>query len=168
MQTRTQACAIFRGATTIQPLKAFRTLSNPEQTPADTDPQAGSAVAQTPTSEKAAAGGKRVAGWHRWMGEFSGAFADLGTFLPLIIGIFAVQQLDPTGVLLGFGLFALATAVIYRRPVPVQPMKVVAAVVIAGGLGASEVAATGLLLGIVLCVFWDQAIEFFQLLQQLS
>ena len=83
-------------------------------------------------------------------GDFSGAFADLGTFLPLVIGMLAVQPLDPAGVLIGFGLFALATAAIYRRPVPVQPMKVVAALVIGGGLGAPGVAATGILLGLVL------------------
>lgn len=87
-----------------------------------------------------------------WVGDLSGAFADLGTFLPLIIGMFAVQRLDPVGLLVGFGLFAWATALIYRRPVPVQPMKVVAALVIAGGLTANEVAATGILLGVILCV----------------
>ena len=64
----------------------------------------------------------------------------------------AVQRLDPVGLLVGFGLFAWATALIYRRPVPVQPMKVVAALVIAGGLTATEVAATGILLGVILCV----------------
>jgi len=85
-------------------------------------------------------------------GDLSGAFADLGTFLPLVVGMFAVVRLDPAGVLVGFGLFALATAAIYRRPVPVQPMKVVAAVVIAGGAGAADVAAAGLLLGLTLCL----------------
>lgn len=84
------------------------------------------------------------------LGELSGAFADLGTFLPLVIGVFAVQQIDPSGLLIGFGAFALFTALVYRRPVPVQPMKVVAAVVIAGGLGAAGVAATGMLLGVIL------------------
>jgi len=94
-----------------------------------------------------------LVGWRRRAGEFSGAFADLGTFVPLMIGVFAVQRLDPTGVLVGFGLFALVTAVFYRRPVPVQPMKVVAAVVIAGTLDVPETAAAGLLLGVVLCGF---------------
>ena len=89
----------------------------------------------------------------RWVGDLSGAFADLGTFLPLMIGMFAAQPLDPVGVLVGFGLFALATAMIYRRPVPVQPMKAVAALVIAGGLSVPEVAASGLLLGAILCLF---------------
>jgi len=102
-------------------------------------------------SGSASAGGRqprRVA----LAGELSGAFADLGTFLPLVIGMLAVQQLDPTGLLLGFGVFALATALVYRRPVPVQPMKVIAAVVIAGGLAADGVSGSGLLLGVVLLV----------------
>lgn len=88
----------------------------------------------------------------RLLGDMSGAFADLGTFLPLLVGMFAVQPLDPTGVLVGFGVFALATALIYRRPMPVQPMKAVAALVIAGSLDLSGIAASGLLLGAILCV----------------
>lgn len=83
-------------------------------------------------------------------GDLSGAFADLGTFLPLVMGVFAVQRLDPTGILVGFGVFALVTAALYKRPVPVQPMKAVAALVIGGALGAGEVAAVGLLIGAVL------------------
>lgn len=101
---------------------------------------------QSPTADVEAVG------WRRTAGEVSGAFADLGTFLPLIIGMFAVQRLDPVGVFVGFGIFALVVALVYRRPVPVQPMKVVAAVVIAGGLDAAGVAATGLLLGAILCL----------------
>ena len=88
----------------------------------------------------------------RWIGEVSGAFADLGTFLPLVLGAFAVQSLDPSGVLTGFGISALVVAIVYRRPIPVQPMKAVAALVIAGGLGATELAAAGVLLGFTLLV----------------
>jgi SulP family sulfate permease len=50
----------------------------------------------------------------------------------------------------GFGAFAIATALIYRRPVPVQPMKIVAGIVIATGIGPAVVAASGLLLGLTL------------------
>ncbi|HEX9569422.1 MAG TPA: putative sulfate/molybdate transporter [Rhodospirillales bacterium] len=89
---------------------------------------------------------------NRLIGEISGAFADLGTFLPLVVGVLAVRGFDPTGVLVGFGLFALATAAIYRRPVPVQPMKAVAAVVIAAGLTPAAIAASGLIMGLVLAV----------------
>lgn len=101
-------------------------------------------------SDRSPSHGRRRSRWLSRLGDVSGAFADLGTFLPLIIGMFAVARLDPSGVLIGFGLFALAVAVLYRRPVPVQPMKVVAALVIAGGLSAADVAASGILLAGVL------------------
>jgi MFS superfamily sulfate permease-like transporter len=89
-------------------------------------------------------------GMPRFIGDLSGAFADLGTFLPIVLGVLALRQMDPAGLFIGFGLFALAVALIYRRPIPVQPMKVVAAIVIAGHLDAATVAATGVLLGLVL------------------
>ena len=41
--------------------------------------------------------------WARWSGEASGAFSDLGTFLPLMLGVYTVSRLDPTGMLIGFG-----------------------------------------------------------------
>lgn len=88
----------------------------------------------------------------RIAGDVSGAFADLGTFLPLVLGVLAVNHFNPGSVLTGFGLFALATAAIYRRPVPVQPMKAVAAIIIATGLPAQSVAASGLILGAALIV----------------
>ena len=84
------------------------------------------------------------------LGDASGAFADLGTFLPLVLGVLIVRHFDPTGVLAGFGVYALVTAAVYRRPVPVQPMKVVAAIVISTGISPQAVAAGGLLIGIIL------------------
>ena len=87
-----------------------------------------------------------------WIGDISGAFADLGTFLPLVIGLLLIGQHDPSGLMVGFGLFALATGLIYRKPIPVQPMKVVVALAIAGGMSAGALAASGLLLGMALIV----------------
>lgn len=87
-----------------------------------------------------------------WIGDLSGAFADLGTFLPLVIGLLVLGHFDPTGLLIGFGLFAVATGFIYRLPIPVQPMKLVAALAIAGGLSASAMMASGLLLGLALLI----------------
>ena len=81
------------------------------------------------------------------IGDLSGAFADLGTFLPLVIGLLVVGQIEPTGLLVGFGLFAVLTGLIFRLPIPVQPMKLVAALAIAGSLGASSMAACGMMLG---------------------
>ena len=82
--------------------------------------------------------------------EGSAAYADLGTFLPLALGLIVLGGVDPVGLLYGFGIFALATAAIYRRPIPVQPMKATAAMAVAGMIGPEVLVATGVLLGITL------------------
>lgn len=87
-----------------------------------------------------------------WLGDLSGAFADLGTFLPLVIALLVLGHIEPTGLLIGFGIFAILAGLIYRLPVPVQPMKLVAALAIAGGLSAEAMMASGLLLGLALLI----------------
>lgn len=86
------------------------------------------------------------------VGELSASLADLGTFLPLVLGVLIVTQMDPVGVLFGFGIFALVTGALYRRPIPVQPMKAVAAMGIAGMLSADAMVATTVVMGCVLLV----------------
>lgn len=89
---------------------------------------------------------------NRLLGETSGAFADLGTFLPLVLGLIALNQFSPQGIFLGFGLFAILSALFYRRPIPVQPMKVIAALVIAQGLTPGMLQASAMLIGIILLI----------------
>lgn len=67
-----------------------------------------------------------------------------------MIGILILGKFDPSGVLVGFGIFAIVTGSLYRLPIPVQPMKLVAALAIAGGMSAAAVTASGLLLGLSL------------------
>lgn len=86
----------------------------------------------------------------RFVTESSAAFADLGTFLPLVLGLIVVAGMDPIGLLYGFGLFAVLTAVVYRRPIPVQPMKAAAAMGIAGLISADVLIATAILMGLIL------------------
>ncbi|MGS0683366.1 putative sulfate/molybdate transporter [Shewanella sp. 125m-7] len=89
---------------------------------------------------------------NKYSGEFSGAFADLGTFLPLVLGLIALNHFSPQGIFMGFGLFALFTAFYYRRPIPIQPMKVITALVIAQGLTPGMLQASGMLMGLILLV----------------
>ena len=84
--------------------------------------------------------------------ELSGALADLGTLLPLMLGTIAVVGLAPTPVLLGFAVFYISTAFYYRLPIPVQPMKAVAAVLLTSGITPAGLAASGVMIGIVLLV----------------
>lgn len=62
--------------------------------------------------------------------ELAGAFGDLGTLVPFVVGYVTVARLDPQGVLLGFGLLALATGFYFRTPMSVQPMKAIATVAV--------------------------------------
>lgn len=84
--------------------------------------------------------------------EFSGAFGDLGTSLPLIVGMIAAARLDATSVLVVFGALQVMTGLVYRMPMPVQPLKAVAALVIAQKLGADVVYGGGLAIGILMLV----------------
>lgn len=81
--------------------------------------------------------------------EFGGAFGDLGTVLPLTLGVVAVGGLAAGPVFLGFGLFCVATALHYRLPIPVQPMKAVAAVALTGQVAPEAVALAGAIIGAV-------------------
>jgi MFS superfamily sulfate permease-like transporter len=85
-------------------------------------------------------------------GEVGGAFGDLGTFLPHVVSALTVGGLSPVGLFVGFGLFYAATGLIYRLPIPVQPMKAVSAVLVTSGLSPGAIAATGVILGVVLLV----------------
>jgi MFS superfamily sulfate permease-like transporter len=85
-------------------------------------------------------------------GEVSGAFGDLGTFLPHAVSALTVGGLSPAGLLTGFGLFYAATALVYRLPIPVQPMKAVSAVLVTSHLTPGAVAAAGVILGAILLV----------------
>jgi MFS superfamily sulfate permease-like transporter len=82
--------------------------------------------------------------------ECSGACGDLGTFIPHVIGALTVAGLAPASVLFGYAVFLIGTGLFYGLPIPVQPMKAVSAVILTGGLRPGEVAAAGMMLGIVL------------------
>src|SRR5690349_20638580 len=88
----------------------------------------------------------------RFLLECSGACGDLGTFIPHVIGAITVAGLAPAGVLFGFAAFLIATGLLYRLPLPVQPMKAISAVILTGGLRPGEVATAGIMIGAVLLV----------------
>jgi xanthine/uracil/vitamin C permease (AzgA family) len=83
-------------------------------------------------------------------GEWSGAFGDLGTDLPLLVGMILAAGLDASSVLVVFGLMQIATALRYRMPMPVQPLKAMAALVIAQKLPPGVLYGGGLAIGIVM------------------
>lgn len=83
-------------------------------------------------------------------GELSGAFGDIGTDLPLLTGMILASGMHPASALTVFGLAQLASALFYGIPMPVQPLKAVAALVIAGGITASQVYGAGVCIGLIM------------------
>ena len=75
--------------------------------------------------------GLRLAGNDFNRSELAGAFGDLGTLVPFVVGYITVNHLDAQGVLLGFGLLAAATGLYFRTPMSVQPMKAIATTAVA-------------------------------------
>jgi sulfate permease, SulP family len=84
--------------------------------------------------------------------ELAGAVADLGVLVPIAVALIVKNGLSPTAVLLPAGLLYVVAGLIYRLPVPVQPLKAFGAIAIAQGLGADEIAAGALLMGAIFVV----------------
>ncbi|SHI38388.1 Molybdate transporter of MFS superfamily protein [Hymenobacter daecheongensis DSM 21074] len=84
--------------------------------------------------------------------ELAGAFGDLGTDLPLLIGIIAASGLDSAGVLVVFGLMQVFSGVWYGMPMPVQPLKAFAALVIAQKIPGRVIFGGGLAIGLSMLV----------------
>jgi MFS superfamily sulfate permease-like transporter len=65
--------------------------------------------------------------------ELAGAFGDLGTLIPFVVGYIAVLKVDPLGILFMFGLCELLVGLYYKTPIPVQPMKAIGGAAITAG-----------------------------------
>lgn len=85
--------------------------------------------------------------------ELAGSLGDMGTLLPLVIGYITVCGLNPAGLLVMVGLANIATGLIYRLPMPIEPMKVLAVVAIAQHWTPSMVYASGFGMGTVWIIF---------------
>ena len=63
--------------------------------------------------------------------EFAGAFGDLGTLIPFVVGYITLNKMDPLGILVAFGVFKIFVGLYFRTPVSVQPMKAIGGMAIA-------------------------------------
>ena len=99
--------------------------------------------------------------WHRrWAAgkncydhvELAGAFGDLGTLIPFVVGYIAVMKVDPLGILFMFGLSEILVGLFYKTPIPVQPMKAIggAAIASGGAMSPGMICGAGLFTGL----FW--------------
>ncbi len=84
--------------------------------------------------------------------EIAGAIGDYGTLFPIVLGVAFVSNLNLGHILLFFSVWYIITGLYYKMPIPVEPMKVIGAIVIAGGLSKEEITASGMILGILFLI----------------
>jgi predicted benzoate:H+ symporter BenE len=84
--------------------------------------------------------------------EFAGAFGDLGTLIPFVVGYITLNKMDPLGILVAFGLFKIFVGLYFKTPIPVQPMKAIGGMAIAhaGTITPGMIWGSGIFTGI----FW--------------
>ncbi len=82
--------------------------------------------------------------------EWSGSFGDIGTDLPLLVAMIAAAGLDSAPVFIVFGLLQIASGLLYGLPMPMQPLKAMAVLVITQKLGGDVLAGGGLAIAVIM------------------
>ena len=84
--------------------------------------------------------------------ELAGAFGDLGTLIPFVVGYITLNRMDPLGILVAFGVFKIFVGLYFRTPVSVQPMKAIGGMAIAhaGSITPGMIWGSGIFTGL----FW--------------
>lgn len=84
--------------------------------------------------------------------ELSGSFGDIGTDLPLIVGMIMASGLDIASTFIMFGVMQIFTGIMYGIPMPVQPLKAMAVIMISQKLNGNLLYGGGLAIGITMLV----------------
>lgn len=87
------------------------------------------------------------------LSELAGSVGDFGILIPLVMGYIVICGLNPAGIFIMMGLASVVLGLVYRLPVPVQPMKVIAVAAIAQQWSPSMVYACGFAMGIIWLIF---------------
>ncbi len=82
--------------------------------------------------------------------ELAGSFGDIGTDLPLIVGILLATGMEAGPVFTVFGLLQIVTGLVYGLPMPMQPLKAMAVLVITQRLSSGVLLGAGLAIGITM------------------
>ncbi len=82
--------------------------------------------------------------------DVAGAFGDIGVLFPIAVALITLNHLNPTSVFLCAGLTYVLVGRYFKMPMPVQPLKAVAAIALATGLPSSAIASAGVMMGVLL------------------
>ncbi len=80
--------------------------------------------------------------------ELAGSLGDLGVAIPLLTAMMITNKLDPASVLILFGLMHILTGFWFGLPMPDQPLKAMAAIMLATKLPKSYLFGAGLVVGV--------------------
>lgn len=98
---------------------------------------------------------------HLTLSEISGSLGDMGTFIPLYVALCRQGSLHPAPALFFAGLCNFFSGIAWNLPMPVQPMKAIAAVALVEDLSQKQVTTAGLWMGLFLFLLgFTNAIEF--------
>jgi len=82
--------------------------------------------------------------------ELAGSFGDIGTDLPLIVGMVLATGIDGANVFIVFGAFQILMGLLYGLPMPLQPLKAMAVLVITQKLSGNVLFGAGIAIGAVM------------------
>lgn len=116
------------------------------------------ACRRAPVSDRCAFGGGRIIAESNQAqarlrfnrSELAGGLGDLGVFIPFLVGLVNRCGLQFGPALFCAGLMNVVTGIAFGIPMPVQPMKAIAAVAISEELNESQILAAGIVTGVVI------------------
>ena len=82
--------------------------------------------------------------------EISGAFGDLGTLFPIFVALAEAGSISVSSTLVFSGLANILTGIVFGIPLPVQPMKAIAAVAIARHYSQPQLGSAGLFVAAII------------------
>jgi hypothetical protein len=82
--------------------------------------------------------------------ELAGSFGDIGTDLPLIVGMILAVGLDGASTFIVFGATQILMGLIYGLPMPIQPLKAMAVIVISQKIAPDVLYGGGLAIGLIM------------------
>lgn len=85
--------------------------------------------------------------------EVTGAIGDSVTVLPIVVAVAVLTDLSLAVMLIWFGIFQIVWGLYYGVPISIEPMKALAALVIAGAITTGELLVAGFLVsGVLLAI----------------
>ncbi|NIO16950.1 MAG: hypothetical protein GTN70_08115 [Deltaproteobacteria bacterium] len=84
------------------------------------------------------------------LNEIAGGLGDVGVFVPLALALVIENGFDLQGIFLAAGLFYLLSGTWFGIPMPVQPLKAMAAIALASGLSQEVLHVAGIEFGAIM------------------